>query len=84
MLVYFVLFVKNILKQTNKSHLINKKQVKKIVLNKDKIKHNYVKMSVEYGKLKPTIESRLTHKHISALKVFNNLLLNIFSSPFFK
>ena len=52
MLVYFVLFVKNILKQINKSHLINKKQVKKIVLNKDKIKHNYVKMSVEYGKLK--------------------------------
>ena len=45
--------------------VINKKQVKKIVLNKDKIKHNYVKMSVEYGKLKPTIESRLTHKHFS-------------------
>jgi hypothetical protein len=32
---------------------------------KDKIKHNYVKTSVEYGKLKPTIESRLTHKHFS-------------------
>ena len=65
MLVYFVLFVKNILKQINKSHLINKKQVKKIVLDKDKIKHNYVKMSVEYDKLKPTIESKLNHKHFS-------------------
>ena len=65
MLVYFVLFVKNIIKQINKSHLINKKQVKKIVLDKDKIKHNYVKMSVEYDKLKPTIESKLTHKHFS-------------------
>ena len=44
---------------------IKTEKKEKIVLDKDKIKHNYVKMSVEYDKLKPTIESKLTHKHFS-------------------